>query len=439
MAAAGYDAMTVGNHEPDFSAQWLSEQITRTPFPFVAANVHWQETGQTLAPPYVVREVGGVSVGILGLAYPNTPLTTSAENVAGLAFKPDSAAVVREHLPHMRRDGAQVIVVLSHLGLGADIKLAGEVEGIDVIVGGHSHNRMAAAKQVRGTLIVQAGAHGSDVGRLDLIVENGRVVGHRRELILLDNAVIPSDDAMARLVKAKLDPFRAEMDERVGRAAKAIVRAQTLAGQDPRKRDQQSPADSLFADILRTETGSDVALLPGVGYGVAIPAGPITADALRNLIPHEGKVVTMKLSGEQIRQVLEQAVENTYSDDPSRKVGGMIQVSGLVFEYDPGQARGSRVHRVTVGAEPLSPARRYSVATNSMLAGGGHNYRTFREGDERREHASQYEIVRAWLSARDGVTAPADVRIVNLGRQVVDGDPDAPRDRPPPMPGDHRD
>ena len=102
----------------------------------------------------------------------------------------------------------------------------------------------------------------------------------------------------------------------VARAEKPIVRAQTLAGGEPRKRDEQSPADSLFADIIREETGADAAFLPGVGYGVAIPAGPIAESTLRNLIPHDAKVVTMQLSGREILETLEQAVKNTFADEP---------------------------------------------------------------------------------------------------------------------------
>ena len=405
MNAVGYDALSIGNHEPDFTAAALREWIAGAKFPVLAANVTERATGKLFTKPYVVREIGGVKVGILGLAYPNTPLTTGKKNVEDVEFGPAVEAAQR-FIPEMKRDGAQLIVALTHLGLGADKKLAEAVPEIDVIVGGHSHNRMSEALQVGRTLIVQAGAHGSDVGRLDLTLTDGRITKHERKLIALDNAVVPSDRATAELIERIEKPYRAQLDEVVGEATAIIPRAQTLAGQDARKRDERSPADHLFAELLRETTGSDLALLPGVGYGIALQPGPITAEQLRNLLPHEGKVVTMKLTGAQIRAILEQALTNTFSDDPKTKVGGMIQTGGVHFTYDAKAREGSRLNEVTVGKEPLDPQRAYSVATNSMLAHGGHNYRTFREGRDVTEHESQYETIKAAIKKRGRIEAP---------------------------------
>ncbi len=396
MAALGYDAMTLGNHEPDFGVATLRRYLGEGKVPMLAANV--RENGGNFATQFQIKEVGGVKVGLLGLAYPNTPLTTAPKNVEGLAWEADSAAVVRRLVPKMRAQGAELIVVLSHLGLGADKTLAEAVPEIDVIVGGHSHNRMERALAVGSTLIVQAGAHLSDLGVLELAVEAGQVTAHQRRLIPLTG---PADPAMtARIAKIR-KPFAAQLDESLGEAAEPIVRAQTLAGTDARQRDEQSPADSLFADILRAKTGSEIALLPGVGYGVAIPAGPITAEMLRNLVPHDGKVVTMTLTGAQIREILQQAVENSYSNDPQRKVGGMIQVSGLRFTHDEKR----------VLEDSLDPSRTYRVATNSMLAQGGHRYRTFRDGGDRAEQGGQFQTIADWIKTEKRVNAPTDERI----------------------------
>ena len=142
----------------------------------------------------------------------------------------------------------------------------------------------------------------------------------------------------------------------IGKASGWLVRAQTLAGQEARKRDEESPIDSLFADILREETKADIALLPGVGYGVAIPPGAVTAAQLRQMVPHEGKVVTMRLSGTQVVEVLEQAVENMFTDDPQVKVGGMIQVWRHPVPVRPDAGEGApglarRAGRGRVGAD----------------------------------------------------------------------------------------
>lgn len=418
MNALRYDAMVIGNHEPDFGENVLRARLGDARFSMLAANVVTGR-GEPITRPSIVRSVNGITVGIIGLAYPNTPLTSARRNVEHLRFE-DAAEAARQYVPRLRREGASIVVALTHLGLGADKQLASQVPGIDVIVGGHSHNRMAEAVRVGTTLIVQAGAHGSDLGRLDLRVEGGRITAHCRHLIPLTTPSSPSaalhDDATRGLITRLRAPFAAQLDARIGRAAGLIARAQTLAGQEPEARDAESPADDLFADAMRETTGTEIAFLPGLGYGVAIPPGDINAEQLRNLIPHDSGVWTMRLTGAQVREVLEQAVENFSAEDAAKKVGGIVQVSGLRFTYDPRQARGSRVLEVTAGGRPIRADRSYSVTTNALMAEGGHNYHTFTEAAERRqlEGTDQYAMVRAWIVRRGTIAAPVLDRIIKV-------------------------
>ena len=388
-----YDAMTIGNHEPDFGMDVLRERIKEAHFRVIAANLISKYDMTLVVKPYLIKRVGGAAVGILGLAYPKTARTTAGKNVATVEFQSPRPAV-EKFLPRLREEGAEIVVVLSHLGLGGDQQLARTVEGIDVIVGGHSHNRMQDAEKVGDTLIVQAGAHGSDLGRLDLIIEKGKIASHRRELILLNRENVPADAAAQQLAAELLAPHRQALDEEIGQAADWRVRAQTLAGPEARKRDEESPVDSLFADILCLETKADIAFLPGVGYGVAVPPGPITAAQLRQLIPHDGKVVTMRLPGARIIEILEQAIENVVTDDPTVKVGGMLQLSGLRFKYRATNPKGHRITSVEQTTCKWNPAADFLIATNSMLAQGGHNQDAFRHGESIKEHASQYYMIK---------------------------------------------
>lgn len=408
MNAIGYDAMVIGNHEPDFTAEKLRQRISEARFPILAANIQDRNSGQLFTKPYILRTIQGVKVGILGLAYPNTAKTSAQKNVQNLHFE-EAVASARRYVPQLQREGAQIVIALTHLGLSADKQLAEQVAGIDVIVGGHSHNRMHDALKVGQTLIVQAGAHGSDLGRLDLRIINGQIASHAHTLIpVTGNA---TDGQMTALIARQRAAYEQKMNAVIGHAQTLIPRAQTIAGQEPEKRDAESPADDLFADAIRASTRSEIAFLPGLGYGVAIQPGPLTAAALRNLIPHDSAVWTMRLTGDQILQVLEQAIENFSSKDPSQKVGGMIQISGLQFSYKPEAEFGQRVQQVSVANKPLSPKRWYTVAVNALLAEGGHNYTTFKQGKDRRELDKQFEMVKAWIAARDKVSAPATDRI----------------------------
>lgn len=411
----GYDGLTVGNHEPDFGSAVLRRRIAEAKFPVIAANLVQRPSGKLLTRPYVLRKVDGVTVGILGLAYPKTARTTSPKNIPDLDFQ-EPVAAAKRYLPKMREEGAEIAIALTHLGLSADQFLARQVTDFDVIVGGHSHNRMAEAQRIGKTLIVQAGAHGSDLGRLDLTVEKGKITEHKRTLIPLDHEKIPSDRAAARLLTELLAPHEKVLNEEIGKAKDWLVRAQTLAGQEARKRDQESPIDSLFADILRAKTRADVAFLPGVGYGVAIPPGPITAAHLRQMIPHNGKVFTMRLSGARILEILEQAVENSYTDDPAVKVGGMVQMSGLRFRYDPTLALGHRILSVERTEGKWDASADYTVATNALLASGGHNYKAFTHGERKVERDMQYDMVRDWIKDHSPVATPPLGRIHRVRR-----------------------
>ena len=411
MNAIGYDAMVIGNHEPDFTAEKLRTRIAEARFPVLAANITHRLNGKLFTKPYIIRNVNGVRVGILGLAYPNTPLTSARKNVENLRYS-GAVETARAYVPRLRREGAEIVIALTHLGLSADKQLAEKVDGIDVIVGGHSHNRMKESLQVRQTLIVQAGAHGSDLGRLDLTIADGRIVAHRRTLIpIIDEN---PDRAIAEVIARQHAPYAEKMAAPIGRAATVIARAQTIAGQEPQKRDAESPADDLFADAIREATHAEIAFLPGLGYGVALQPGMITAAQLRNLIPHDSAVWTMRLTGTQIRQVLEQAIENFTTTDVTRKVGGMIQVSGLHFSYNPEARPNRRVQEVTVGGQALEPRRRYTVAVNALLAEGGHNYRWFERGIDRHKAGKQYEMVKAWIERRGDVSAPPTDRITKV-------------------------
>jgi 2',3'-cyclic-nucleotide 2'-phosphodiesterase (5'-nucleotidase family) len=154
--------------------------------------------------------------------------------------------------------------------------------------------------------------------------------------------------------------------------------------------------------------------LPGVGYGVEISSGPVNAAQLRQMVPHDGKVVTMRLSGAAIIEVLEQAVENCYTADAAVKVGEMIQVGGIGFDYDPNYVKGERVVRIRLNTGRWDPKVTYTVVTNTMLARGGHNYREFRGGKDIIEGRSQYEVIRDWFGKHSPIEVPPSGRIRKL-------------------------
>lgn len=366
MNAAGYDAMTIGNHEFDDGYLNLAELSKRAAFPFLAANAVGKISGKGLdfARPGLVLEAQGIKVGVVGVVTPETGMVTLARNVDQVVFQPPAPAV-RAAADRLREDGASLIVVLSHLGKEADVALAGEVEGIAAIIGGHSHD--LTEKPIRagpgGTLICQAGCYGRFAGRLDLWVDprTGAIRDHRYQVFANRELALPKDLAVDRLldrIGAEVGP---QFEEAIGLTIGDIVgadRAESLLG-------------DLICDAMREATGAQVAFQNAYGIRAPLLAGEITRRDVFEVIPFADQVVVMKMTGARIKEVLEQGLS-------LRK--GMIQVSGLTAAYDLKRPAGQRLRGLAIGGEPAEDSREYTVATNGFLAGGGDYFDAFTRG-----------------------------------------------------------
>jgi 2',3'-cyclic-nucleotide 2'-phosphodiesterase (5'-nucleotidase family) len=360
MNAMEFDAMVVGNHEFDFGQAVLQKRLSEFRFPVLGANVR----GLPGLKPYVIREVGGLKVGIMGVVTPDTGVTTHPKNVVGLSFSTPEA-VVRDYLPQLRRE-ADLVVVLSHLGYGEDRKLAQQVPGIDVIVGGHSHTRLDKPEKVNGTYIVQAYEHGKVLGVLDLTVRGGKVVRAAGRLVEIRPEVGRADPEALKIVKKYQQQVDNLLDVVVGETATDLDAGQA--------RVQETAMGNLVADLLRERAQADVALINGGSLRASIPKGPITRKQLYAALPFNNYLVAFRLRGAQLQQMLEHGVAAV-----AEREGRFPQVSGLSFAYRPGATPGSRITAVTVGGQPLDPDRVYVVATNDFLAAGGDGYTAFGE------------------------------------------------------------
>ena len=408
----GYNAMSPGNHEYDFTAKMLKQRNEEFNIRLLAANLVDSSNHKPVFEPYHIFNANGHNIGVIGLTYPKTPLTTAKKNVSGVDFLNDTQNIVQGYLSELKTQKVDYIIVLSHLGLKSDIDLARSITGIDLIIGGHSHNRMNHPIVENGTRIVQAGAHGSDVGRVELMFTKTGSVNFKYDLIPLD-ASIPSDPEMQQFMESLKLQYAPESDNVIAIIDEELSRAQTIAAGKPEKRDAQSPIDSFFADVIRSELETEIVFLPGVGYGIAFSKGAITEADLKNMIPHDSKLFTTTLTGRQIKEILEQSIENVFTDDSASKVGGMIQVSGLTFSYDPKKILGERTKEITIGGKELISDQIYTVATNSLLAQAGHNYKTFEKGLNRKEVSlSQYDLIYSYLKNKKRITVSHEPRIL---------------------------
>jgi 2',3'-cyclic-nucleotide 2'-phosphodiesterase (5'-nucleotidase family) len=354
----GFDALVLGNHEFDFGQEVLKQRLSEAAFPVLGANVE----GLSGIRPYIQKEIGDWKVLIVGVVTEDTPLMTHPANVGGLIFLPPEEALQR--LAPEIRAWADLVVVLSHLGLPADRRLAQRVPGFHVIVGGHSHTRIEHPLLVNGTWIVQAWEHGKALGCLDLRRVDGKVALAGGRLIDIGPEKIAAPE-IAALVETYGRRVQAALDEVIGEA---------LIDLDGRgAREGETNLGNLLTDMLRWETGAETAVLNGGGIRADILQGPVRVRQVLDVLPFNNYPVVLRLTGKEIREFLEYGVSEAGGHG-----GKFLQVSGLTFVYDPSGPSGRRVHEIAIGGRLLELERSYTVATHDFLAAGGDGHAVFR-------------------------------------------------------------
>jgi len=358
MNLLGLDAMVVGNHEFDFGQEVLKKRVAQARFPVLAANVE----GVPSLKPFIIRRINGVRVALVGIVTEDTPVSTHPRNVVGLRFS-SPAETLKRLIPELRRQ-ADLIVVVSHIGYAEDRRLAEQVPGIDVIVGGHSHTRVDRPARVGDTFIVQAWEHGKVLGVLDLTVDTGRLLSATGRLEEIGPRRGEPDPAVTALV----EKYRKQVDAVLtGRVAETEI---ALDGENVRR--GETNLGDLVADIMRSVSGADAALINGGGVRASIGQGTILVKDVYTALPFDNYIVAVRLSGCRIREALEHGVARVETG-----AGAFPQVSGIVFSYDASAPAGSRVREVWIDGKPLQSDREYSVATNDFLAAGGDGYTVF--------------------------------------------------------------
>lgn len=401
MNALGYQFMALGNHDFDYGTARTRELQQLARFPMRGANVLEKATGQPfLGEPTQVFTVGGLRVGVLALAYHNTAQTGNPDNTQELTFGSGLEAA-RRYVPGLRAR-ADVVVILSHQGTKVDELLAREVPGIDLIVGAHSHDRIAPPRHIGNVWVVQALSDAAVLGQLTVQVKDGKVTSVEGIAPTLWTTEYPAESKIAQLVDSLRAPHKAQLE--------AVLA--TATGRIGRQYKSASPFDQLAGELLREATGAELAFLPGVGYGVSLEPGPITREMLYTLLPHPSKVVTLELTGAQVLELLEQTATNQNPGNDLARVGGLLQSSGLDWTGDLNQPTGQRVRGVQVNGQPLNPQRRYRVVTHNGMLSGIHRYTTFAKGQNiQKLDKGVTEVVEAGMRRRSTVAPPTLARV----------------------------
>ena len=355
MNAIGYDAMAPGNWEFFYKKDHLLDLVDQSDFPVIAYNVTDKEWDEPVFEPYIIKEIGGVKVAVVGLTYPWTALTSAVRGSAQhwkFGIREEAA---RELLDEIRDEhDPDLVLVVSHGGFGLDQKFAQRVDGIDVLASGHTHDPVFDPVVWNNTIVYQGGAHGKYVTKLDIRVKDKKPVSFSYELVKVQQSELEPDPEIQKLVDAAYAPHAEKLDEVVGETTVMVYRRDFW----------QSPMGNLMTDALRDMTGADIAFFPAWRYGATLLPGKITVEDVYNVVPTDGTINTFKMSGKVVKRLMNTLLNGFLDRDPYSRVGGdMIRFSGMKVVYDTSRPFGQRLVSLEIGGEAADDDRDYTVAS----------------------------------------------------------------------------
>jgi sulfur-oxidizing protein SoxB len=356
----GVDAMTLHwectygqDRVLDAAKAELSGQIE-----IVAQNIKTADFGDPVFEPYVLREINGVPVAIIGQAFPYTPIANPRYMVADWTFGIQEENM-QATVDAARAAGARAVVVLSHNGMDVDLKMASRVRGIDAILGGHTHDGVPQPVVVDNpggrTIVTNAGSNGKFLAVLDLDVGASGVRDYRYRLLPIFADLLPPDPEMAALIDRLRAPHVGKLGETLAVSEGLLYRRGNFNGS----------FDQVILDALMAEKDAEIAFSPGFRWGTTIlPGEPITMENLldQTAITYPYTTLT-RMTGAQIKLVLEDVADNLFNPDPYYQQGGdMVRVGGLSYRCDPTAPAGRRILDMTLRGEAIGAEKTYRVA-----------------------------------------------------------------------------
>ena len=422
----GIDAFTPGNHDFNYGFARLQELEKMMNFPIVSANV-MDKSGKEVFKPYVIKEMDGFKVGIFGLSTPETSYKTNPKNVETIDFT-DTIAAAKKAVEALQKENVDVIIALTHLGLdqGDDTsdKVAEAVDGIDIVIDGHSHTTLEEGRMVKNTLIASTGEYDKAFGIVTLKIANGEVTEKSAKLMAAADTkdIVPHPDVVALL--ADIDKGLNEiLSEKIGTSTVM------LDGARENVRTKETNFGQLVADAMLDATGAEVALTNGGGIRASIEAGDITKNHIVTSFPFGNYLVTKEVKGKDIKAALEHGL----SKYPEQN-GGFPHVAGITFTFNTANPAGSRVSDLMIGGSPVDMEKAYLFVTNDFMAAGGDDYTMLKPYATVNEYAAFDEILVNYIKKMGTISTTLVPRMT-----VNETAPAVPAPMPEPMPPMHHD
>ena len=353
--ALGLDVM-VGHWEYTYGKDRVLELVNKhLKAEFISQNVADDMWGDLIFKPYTIREVGGVKVAIIGNSFPYTPIANPKEFIEGWTFgiQPER---LQKFVDEVRSKGADVVVLLSHDGFTLDQALAKMVNGIDIILSGHTHDPAPKPVIVNNTIIVIAGSHGKYLGRLDLEVKNKKITNFAYKLYPVASNFIKPDKEVQDLVNKLYEPYEKQLSEVIGKTETILYKRDTF----------YSTFDRVMMDAIKEEADCEIVFNPGYRWGTTLlPGDNITVDDVYSMAAITyPDVYRFELTGAQIKNLLEDVADNVFNPNPLYQQGGdMSRTLGLEYAIKISAPTGQRISDIKVNGKDLDPNRTYVVAS----------------------------------------------------------------------------
>ena len=417
--ALNYDLFLPGNWEVVYYKKAMQHLMGGLQAPKVCTNMHHDrgegKAGELIFQPYQTMHRLGIKIGFLGYTDPLVPIRQSPLYSKGIVYtKPEES--IKYWVDVLRKqEQCDVVIVLAHLGLSQQIALANhpDTEGVDYIFGGDTHERVRKPIQCKYAKVVEPGAFGSFIGRLDINVKDGKVTGERYELLEVDPKKFKADPAVQRLVEQIEAPFKADMERVLGYSTEPLYRNFVV----------ENTIDTLVTNALMWKIKPDVALSNGFRFCPPRTAGPdgkvaITEAYLFDMLPVDATVRVGKATGKQLVSWLEVELQNVFAEEAGKRFGGwMVRFKGMEVEFNAFAPTNQRVQTVRINGKPLEPSRLYSICAceregdpDDMLC------RMKGVRDTKNTSATLHSVIKDYLAA----FSPVSPKLVQAAR-ILDG------------------